>query len=107
MPFIKGEQAKGSKPFPKGKSGNPNGRPPEIPELRELLAEVLSDTKDGINAAKAILISLRAKAIKGDIRAAEVLLERAYGKAAQSIDFTTKGDKVETVIMWGGREIKI
>ena len=77
---------KEGKPFKKGQSGNPNGRPKKIPELRELLANVLGDEKDGKTAAEAILMALRNKAIKGDVRAAELLLDRAYGKARQDFD---------------------
>ena len=75
-----------SKPFKKGQSGNPNGRPKKLPELDKLLADVLGEEKDGISAGEAILKALRAKATKGDVRAAEVLLDRAYGKARQTID---------------------
>lgn len=82
------------KPFKKGQSGNPNGRPKKIPELNVLLADVLGEQKDGIEAAKAILMALRAKATKGDVRAAEVLLNRAYGMPKQAIDM--KAD-VETI----------
>ncbi len=85
MPFKKGQIVPGRKPFVKGQSGNPNGQPRKIPELRKLLAEVLGEEKDGIAAAQAILMALRAKATKGDVRAAELLLDRAYGKAKESI----------------------
>ena len=85
----------GSKPFKKGQSGNPNGRPKKIPELRELLANVLGDEKDGKSAAEAILMALRNKAIKGDVRAAELLLDRAYGKAKQ--DFEISGSTVTVI----------
>jgi hypothetical protein len=53
--------------------------------------------KDGITAAEAILKALRSKAAKGDIRAAEVLLDRAYGKAKQTLENNmnfTKGAKI-------------
>lgn len=80
----------------KGMSGNPAGRPKKIPELRELLANVLGDEKDGKTAAEAILMALRAKATKGDVRAAELLLDRAYGKAAMNIELEAN---VNTVIM--------
>lgn len=80
MPFKKGQIHPGAIPFKKGKSGNLKGRPKQLPELKLLLAEVLGEEKDGIAAAKAILMALRAKATKGDVRAAEVLLDRAYGK---------------------------
>jgi hypothetical protein len=74
--------------FKKGQSGNPKGRPKKLPHLEELLADILGEDKEGITAAEAILRALRAKATKGDIRAAEVLLERAYGKAKQGIELS-------------------
>ena len=74
------------KRFQKGKSGNPKGRPKEIPELKALLGNVLGDEKEGKTAAEAILMSLRAKALRGDVRAAELLLERAYGKVKQDLE---------------------
>ena len=70
----------------KGETLNPNGRPRKLPELDKLLADVLGEEKDGITAGEAILKALRAKATKGDVRAAEVLLDRAYGKAKQTMD---------------------
>lgn len=70
------------------KSGNTKnvGRKRELPELSKLLADVLGEEKDGITAGEAILKALRAKATKGDVRAAEVLLDRAYGKPKQTTD---------------------
>mgnify|MGYP000971665446 CR=1 FL=1 len=82
------------KKIPKGQSGNPKGRPKKIPELRELLANVLGDEKDGKSAAEAILMALRNKAIKGDVRAAELLLDRAYGKAKQDVDVEMRMQEV-------------
>ena len=70
------------------------GRPKKIPELDKLLADVLGDEKDGKSAAEAILMALRAKAVKGDTRAAELLLDRAYGKPKQHTDITTQGEKI-------------
>lgn len=85
--------------FKKGESGNPNGRPKKLPHLNELLADILGEDKDGITAAEAILKALRAKAAKGDIRAAEVLLDRAYGKPKQTTELTgSNGDPVQIII---------
>ena len=105
-----------SKPFKKGQSGNPNGRPKKLPELDKLLADVLGEdvklkcnhaacdqgrmpdgsecpkcdggrkTKTNQTVAEAILRKLRAMAASGNIRAAEILLDRAYGKAKQQIE---------------------
>jgi hypothetical protein len=76
------------KPFKKGQSGNPKGRRKKLPELDVLLADVLGDEKDGLTAAEAILKKLRQLAISGNLRAAEILLDRAYGKAKQKIEHT-------------------
>ena len=59
----------GNKPFPKGVSGNPKGRPKKLPQIDVLLADVLGEEKDGITAADAILRKLRAMAAGGNIRA--------------------------------------
>jgi len=72
-----------------------SGRPPKLPELDKLLADVLGEEKDGVTAAEAILKALRAKAAKGDIRAAEVLLDRGYGKAKQQVDMNISSVDVE------------
>jgi hypothetical protein len=84
-----------------GKSPNPAGRPKKLPEIDKLLADVLGEEKDGVSAADAILRKLRAMAAAGNIRAAEILLDRAYGKAKQQMDVTSGGNPVPipTIIM--------
>lgn len=66
--------------FKKGQSGNPKGRP-TIKPLLDLLEENI-----GTDGAQKILQSLYKRAVAGDIRAAEMLLERLYGKVAQGIE---------------------
>jgi hypothetical protein len=95
MPFPNKETQ-----FKKGRSGNPKGRP-KIPDINEALAEILSDEKDGVNALKAVLMSLRARAIKGDVRAIEVLLDRTYGKSKNHTDITSNGNTIAVApIKW-------
>jgi hypothetical protein len=77
----------------KGESGNPKGRP-KLPNLKDVISAVLGDEKDGKSAAEAILMALRNKAIKGDVRAAELLLDRAYGKAKQDVDVEMRMQEV-------------
>lgn len=90
MPFKKGEIPKGAKPFQKGTIPNPNGRPKKIPELDKILAEVLgAENKEGITEAQRIIEALKIKAQRGDVRAAEVLLDRGYGKPKQDIKVET------------------
>ena len=78
------------KPFEKGQSGNPAGRPKKLPDLDTLLAETLSEETGGIEAMKLILAALVKKAKAGDVRAAELLMDRAYGKlrTAKDLDVT-------------------
>ena len=70
---------------------NGGGRPPKLPDLHVLLANVLGkENKDGLTAAEEILLALHAKAKKGDTRAAELLLDRGYGKPKQTSETTLK-----------------
>lgn len=70
---------------------NGGGRPPKLPDLHVLLANVLGkENKDGLTAAEEILMALHAKAKKGDTRAAELLLDRGYGKPKQTSETTLK-----------------
>jgi alkylation response protein AidB-like acyl-CoA dehydrogenase len=77
-----------------GERRNPNGRP-KLPDLKDAMAKVLAEEKDGMNALEAILKALRAKASKGDVRAAQELLDRGFGKSKQQIEHT--GDAFENV----------
>lgn len=72
--------------FKKGQSGNPKGRPKKMPELEQLLIKVLAEEKDGMSAMEAILRRMRASAAAGNMKAAEILLERGYGKVKQQIE---------------------
>ena len=66
--------------FKKGQTGNPNGRPKKLPSLDKVLANVLGTADDDFSKAEAIIIALQKQALKGNVRAAEVLLERGWGK---------------------------
>ena len=76
--------------FQKGKSGNPAGRPKGLPDLDVLIAEVLGEEKDGIAAATAILKKWRQLAAAGNLKAGEMLFDRAYGKPRQAHENTGK-----------------
>lgn len=77
---------------------NKKGAPKKLPELDALLAEVLGEEKDGKTAAEAILSAIRLKAVKGDVRAAEMLMDRAYGKAKQQIDLDVNKNVIKVVM---------
>jgi hypothetical protein len=46
-------------------------------------------------------MALRAKAVKGDVRAIEALLDRAYGKSKTHTDITSNGNTIAVApIKW-------
>lgn len=78
-----------------GESGNPNGRPRKLPDLDRLMEQILGEEKDGITAVEAILKTLRQKAARGDTKAANLLLDRGYGKPKQKTEITgAEGEKL-------------
>jgi hypothetical protein len=81
------------KPFKKGDVPNPNGRPRKLPPLDTLLDDVLGGETPDESKAKAILDSLYKQAAKGNVRAAEILLDRAYGKPKQPVEHSGDQDK--------------
>lgn len=70
------------KPFKKNDPRiNREGRPRKIPDLDELIAEVLAEEREEGNILmKDIIIALAKKALSGDVRAAELIMDRGYGK---------------------------
>jgi hypothetical protein len=61
------------------------GRPKKM-NLERLLRKVLMERVNDQAALQGILMKLRDQALAGDIRAAELLLDRAFGKAKQTIE---------------------
>lgn len=64
---------------------NRKGAPKKLPALDQLLADVLGSDGKGKSKAQAVLEALLKRALSGDVRAAEVLLDRGYGKVLQKI----------------------
>ena len=69
---------------------NGGGRPRKIPAIDTILANVLGEERDingeTISAAEAVLKSLLKQAMKGNVQAAKLLLERGYGLPKQTIE---------------------
>ncbi len=77
------------KPWPKGVSGNPSGRPRKTPltdACRDVLAQAIPSDPTGRTYAEAIALTLAKKAVEGDIRAAQEIADRAEGKPRQSLE---------------------
>lgn len=70
------------RPFQKGQSGNPGGRPKEDPELKNLAR---AHTAEAIATLVAIMTGQRSPA-SARVAAANALLDRGYGKPQQSVE---------------------
>ena len=70
------------KPWPKGVSGNPAGRP-----KRDVTAEIAQAVFE--NNADAIYRAMTRALCKGDAKVFRVLADRAYGKVKQQIEVDT------------------
>lgn len=70
----------------KGESGNPNGRPRRTIVTDCIVRELLSAAEDGDgDKARSLAKSLVSRALNGDMRAAEICLDRVEGKPDQTI----------------------
>jgi len=55
----------------------------------------ITQTEEELTQEDIIVLKQLAKARNGDTRAFDTLMDRVFGKAIQSIDHTTAGDKIE------------
>jgi len=60
----------------------------KLPDIDKLLDDALSEKVDGMSNARAIVLKQIKLARSGDQRAAEYILDRAYGKPKQQIENT-------------------
>lgn len=101
MTFKKGVTPRGAKPYPKGVSGNPNGRPKGIPSLSTRVRNLLDGTeklppaiaetiRKAVGADKhaldATIIVGLLQALQGDEKWAKLLWEYGYGKVPDKIE---------------------
>jgi hypothetical protein len=68
------------KPFKKGVSGNPAGRPVKLPDINEIISKVLNEKcSNKLTRAENIFRKMCIKA-ETDVRAFEGVFDRSYGK---------------------------
>ncbi len=103
----------GLKPFEKGISGNPNGRPEGTKNRSTIVKkwlEVIEETTNSITKEKEdlsqqdqIVLALIKKAKKGDVAAFKELMDSAHGKIVDQKDITSNGNTFSIpVIKWIG-----
>ncbi len=89
------------KPFPKGVSGNPAGKPKGVQNsktrllrLLELVTKVrnpVTGEEEDFSIAEQLDMQIIAKARKGDLKAYEIILDRLEGKPKQSTELEVSG----------------
>ena len=75
------------KPFQPGHDPRRNlsGRPRIIPQLDQVLRDELGECANSKSKLRAIIAKMADMAINGDIRAAQLLLDRVYGKPTEHV----------------------
>lgn len=82
--------AKSSTSFPKGKSGNPKGRPKKGETLADMFRDAMQEAKSEANPdytkLHAMIDKVVQKALAGDQQALEYALARGYGKLIDRVE---------------------
>jgi hypothetical protein len=89
--------------FPKGQSGNPNGRPKgrrnratiarEWLEVEQDITNPITGEKERLEQQDIITLALIKEAREGNVRAWEALMDSAHGKIAQVTELTIEDAK--------------
>jgi len=86
------------KPFKKGvdERRNLDGRPKgKLRDIKEVLTDLLSQEKNKQQLVDAVMTVVVNKALKGDLKAADMLLSYTYGKPTQKTEIVAE---VETTV---------
>jgi hypothetical protein len=86
--------------YKKGQSGNPKGRPKgTLRDIKVVLQDLLSQEKNGTQLIDGLMSVVVNKALKGDLKAVDMLLSYSYGKATQRTEITgAEGEKIDFTI---------
>jgi hypothetical protein len=80
------------RPFPKGVSGNPKGRPPKGQTFKDIFEKVLDDSFEvggkRYYGKEAICRKLVALGMAGDRESLKIMIDRIDGKARQAVELT-------------------
>ncbi|QIN95329.1 hypothetical protein PBR31_00018 [Xanthomonas phage PBR31] len=83
------------KPFPKGISGNPNGRPKRTQEEFDLIEACRRKTPEALAVWEHVMINGESE--KNRLTAAQMIIERAYGKPKQEVEAQVNG-QIEQIV---------
>jgi hypothetical protein len=86
--------------FKKGQSGNPAGRKKgSLRDIKVVLQDLLSQEKNGTQLIDGLMSVVVNKALKGDLKAVDMLLSYTFGKATQRTEITgAEGEKIDFTI---------
>lgn len=86
--------------FKKGESGNKSGRPKgSLRDIKVVLQDLLSQEKNQTQLIDGLMSVVVNKALKGDLKAVEMLLSYTYGKPTQKTEITgSEGEKIDFTI---------
>lgn len=94
--------------FRPGQSGNPAGRPPGIPNAKTRYKRLLELTSKKANPVTGDLeeftqlelmdMAVFNKALKGDLRAYQEIMDRLEGKPQQSVDMSVAVNPIERIL---------
>jgi hypothetical protein len=86
-------------PMKPGETRNPNGRP-KIPKLREVLESALGGDQEKIKETLDKIIKvISEQAKKGDLKAAEMLLNRVYGGHSQHVKIEDESKSLRPIVV--------
>lgn len=68
------------RPFEKGKSGNPRGRPKQTQEQKDALAMIRDLAPEAVERLREIIRDNNVR-VEARLKAIEIILERTYGRA--------------------------
>ena len=84
MAAISEKSARGrGRPFEKGKSGNPRGRPKQTQEQKDALAMIRDLAPEAAARLREIICNPEVK-VSDQLRAIEIVFDRAFGKETYS-----------------------